>query len=610
MKFHSATTGALSLTFLRIYSIRIPGSIWKYGMQRIQKYLLLAIAIYKRLNKYVINSINVRVIRLTCTLLLIESSSVFAQAENKPASESTAIIPAVKDVEPIERKWYDKVEFSGFVDVYYMYNNNPLQGNSIDTTRAFETSNKNFAINAVSLVTHKTAEKSSPWGFRVDFQNGQNNAFQETPYTTSNQIYNMNMLKQAYVSFFFPVLKGMTLDVGKMATHIGYELLESMNNPNYSIGAIFQNTIPFIHTGARLTTQINNNWSGTVYLYNSGQGTGYLPPTSATLTDTTHSPYVEAYTQHKSIGTQLKGQLIENKLAIIWNTIYSQDFPNGRMDATPALLANYANTGNINIPADPAVTPNPIAPTSPRAKYNKDYWAMSHTVLSVTPTDRIQIDLDYTWSQKAGIDANAGLNQQRYNPNNTITATNIALGYVTPENVKSIYKAYGIFSKFKINETWGVNVRYEYLDDKLNNGALNTFAPNAFGTNGINNYISNYQLSADTAIANAILASNPQLNALLSSPNGLQAIGAQGYTSATGWIMAQLNPTTYKHYNGANNYGQYRTFTITPVWNFTENLLIKLDIRRDWSLGKQFVDAQGHRRNDQIGFTLGIVAKF
>ncbi|EQA43746.1 outer membrane protein [Leptospira broomii serovar Hurstbridge str. 5399] len=610
MKIQTQTIGSQSPTFFRVNSIRTLRSFWMYIAKGIRGYLLLTFSIYKKLNKYFINNMGVRSIRLFSAVLLMGSSSVFAQAEKKPAPDTTTVIPAIKDAEPIESKWYDKVEFSGFVDVYYMYNNNPLQGNSVDTTRAFETSNKNFAINAVSLVTHKTAEKSSPWGFRVDFQNGQNNAFQETPYTTSNQIYNMNMLKQAYVSFYFPVLKGMTLDVGKMATHIGYELLESMNNPNYSIGAIFQNTIPFIHTGARLTTQINDNWSGTVYLYNSGQGTGYLAPTSATLTDTTHSPYVEAYTQHKSIGTQIKGQLIENKLAIIWNTIYSQDFPNGRMDATNSLLANYANTGNINIPADPAITPSPIAPTAPRAKYSKDYWAMSHTVLSITPTDRIQIDLDYTWSQKAGIDANAGLNQQRYNPNNTITATNIALGYVTPENVKSIYKAYGIFSKFKINETWGVNIRYEYLDDKLNNGALNTFAPNAFGTNGINNYISSYQLANDTAVANAILSANPRLNALLSSANGLQAIGAQGYTSAASWVMAQLNPTNYKHYNGANNYGQYRTFTVTPVWNFTENLLIKLDIRRDWSLGKQFVDAQGHRRSDQIGFTLGVVAKF
>ncbi|EQA46735.1 outer membrane protein [Leptospira broomii serovar Hurstbridge str. 5399] len=547
-----------------------------------------------------------KTISLIASLALMSASSVFAQAK-KPAAEAAVAAPAAAEPEPVEQKWYDKVEYSGFVDVYYMYNNNPLQGNSVDTTRAFETNNKNFAINAVSLVVQKVAEKSNPWGFRVDFQNGQNNAFQETPYTTSNQIYNMNMLKQAYVSFYFPVLKGMTLDVGKMATHIGYEVLESMNNPNYSIGAIFQNTIPFIHTGARLTTQFSDKWSGTFYLYNSGQGTGYLAPTTAALTDTTHSPYVEAYTQHKSVGTQLKGQLIENKLAITWNTIYSSDMANGRTDVGQALLANIIQNGDVNAAA--TAQPGGILPTAPRNRYNKDYWFMNHAILSITPTDRIQIDLDYTWSQKAGTLSNGGLNQQGYNPNNTVTLGGLAMGQVTSENNKSIYKAYGIFSKFKINESWGVNIRYEYLDDKLNNGALNTFASGAFGTSGINNSVSTYQVATDTAIANAILAASPKLNGILNSTAGLAEINAQGYATAADWVKSKLSDN-YKHYNGMNNYGQYRTFTITPVWNFTENLLIKLDMRRDWSLGKQFVDSSGHRRSDQIGFTLGVVAKF
>ncbi|EMJ82848.1 outer membrane domain protein [Leptospira borgpetersenii serovar Hardjo-bovis str. Sponselee] len=118
-------------------------------------------------------------------------------------------------MEQEDEKWYDQVEFSGFADVYYMYNLNPKQGGDIDATRAFETSNKNFAVNAVALTIQKAAEKSSPWGFRIDLQNGQNNAFQEAPYSQSNGIYNYNMLKQAYLSLYFPVLKGMTLDAGK-----------------------------------------------------------------------------------------------------------------------------------------------------------------------------------------------------------------------------------------------------------------------------------------------------------------------------------------------------------------------------------------------------------
>lgn len=139
-------------------------------------------------------------------LCLLVFSQVFAQTAKKPGADASVVpAPASQMMEQQDdKKWYDQVEFSGFADVYYMYNLNPKQGGDIDATRAFETSNKNFAVNAVALTLQKAAEKSSPWGFRIDLQNGQNNAFQEAPYSQSNSIYNYNMLKQAYLSLYFP----------------------------------------------------------------------------------------------------------------------------------------------------------------------------------------------------------------------------------------------------------------------------------------------------------------------------------------------------------------------------------------------------------------------
>ncbi|WP_210410068.1 outer membrane beta-barrel protein [Leptospira langatensis] len=544
-----------------------------------------------------------KTLSLIATFTLVTASSVFAQAKKEVPDQKVTAAPAkAAEPEPEEKKWYEAVDFSGFVDVYYMYNNNPLQGNAIDATHAFETSNKNFGVNAAALAIQKTAEKGSPWGFRVDFQNGQNNAYQEAPYTTSNQVYNYNMLKQAYVSMYFPVLKGMTLDIGKMATHIGYEVLESMNNPNYTIGAIFQNTIPFIHTGARLTTQFTDKWAGTFYLYNSGGGTGYTSPTPGNLTSTTTNSFFESSNEHKAVGTQLKGTLIEDKLSLTWNTLYSSDgFASGYtgvVDPSQMLVANYLETGSVN-------GAGTVLPTGQRMKYNKDYWFMNHAILSITPTDRIQIDLDYTWSEKSGAMANANLAQQQYNSANVYTAETVLGGQVNTSHNKSSYQSYGVFSKFKITETWGVNVRIEYLNDKANNGQLNTFSilhgPNASSgdptytsVNGGNGYLGAYQQQINTALAEAIKASNPIFAGLTDNQ-----------------ILAAIDPKNYKNYSGAAaNYGQYRTFTVTPVWNFTENLLIKLDLRRDWATGYQFIDIHGDKRKDQLGLTLGVVAKF
>ncbi|MGQ2822274.1 outer membrane beta-barrel protein [Leptospira interrogans] len=537
---------------------------------------------------------------------LLVSSQLLSQTGKKPAADTVAPAPPPSQtIELEEKKWYDQVEFSGFADVYYMYNLNPKQGNDIDSTRAFETSNKNFAVNAVALTIQKAAEKSSPWGFRIDIQNGQNNAFQEAPYSQSNSIYNYNMLKQAYVSLYFPVLKGMTLDVGKMATHIGYEVLESMSNPNYSIGAIFQNTIPFIHTGARLTTQFTDKWAGTFYVYNSGAGTGYNSPATVTtapfnvITDPTYSGnaagksyFVEGQTERKAIGTQIKGQLIEDKLSVTWNTLYSSDGAYARVDPSKAAMATELSS----VLGDPNIAKYNV--TNPaRAKYNKDYWFMNHAILSITPTDKITIDLDYTWSEKSGALANNSLDQRRYNVDaNTAEVFNkdtLFWGLNNKRDLKTTYKAYGIFAKFKINENWGVNVRAEYIDDKHNNGALTIFNPFM----GPNTYLSEFKKLTDAAIADAVVAS------LAADPN----LGPLGITKEQ---ILEVMSDDYKNYGGTRNAGQYKTFTVTPVWNFTENLLIKLDLRRDWATGKQFVDQKGDKTDHQYGMTLGIVAKF
>ncbi|MDI7165045.1 outer membrane beta-barrel protein [Leptospira santarosai] len=552
--------------------------------------------------------IRIKTINLVASVLcLLVFSQVFAQTAKKPGADASVVpAPASQMMEQQDdKKWYDQVEFSGFADVYYMYNLNPKQGGDIDATRAFETSNKNFAVNAVALTLQKAAEKSSPWGFRIDLQNGQNNAFQEAPYSQSNSIYNYNMLKQAYLSLYFPVLKGMTLDAGKMATHIGYEVLESMSNPNYSIGAIFQNTIPFIHTGVRLTTQFTDKWAGTFYLYNSGGGTGYNSPATATtsplnvITDPTYSGnaagksyFVEGQTERKAIGTQLKGQLIEDSLSVTWNTLYSSDGAYARVDPSKAAMA----TELANLSGDSNVGMYNIA-NPQRAKYNKDYWFMNHAILSITPSDKITIDLDYTWSEKSGALANNNLDQKRYNTDATgaevFNKDTLFWGLNNKRDSKTTYKAYGIFAKFKINEAWGVNVRVEYIDDKHNNGALTTFNPFM----GPNAYVSGFKKAADLAIADAVAT------AFAADSN----FGSLGITKEQ---VLEAMSDDYKNYSGVRNAGQYKTFTVTPVWNFTENLLIKLDLRRDWATGKQFVDQKGDKTDHQYGMTLGAVAKF
>ena len=56
-------------------------------------------------------------------------------------------------------------------------------------------------------------------------------------------------VEQAYVSYYAPVGKGLTIDFGKFVTPLGNEVIEAKDNWNYSRGILFGYAIPFYHVG-------------------------------------------------------------------------------------------------------------------------------------------------------------------------------------------------------------------------------------------------------------------------------------------------------------------------------------------------------------------------
>ncbi len=307
-----------------------------------------------------------------------------------------------------ETKWYNKIEFSGFVDVYYNYTFNNRQGGTADTSATFHTYNKQFAVNAVKLAIEKVAEKESPWGFRIDLQNGQNLGYQERPFQTTNSIFNMNLLQQGYVSMYLPVGKGLIIDAGKMATHIGYEVLDSKDNMNYTIGYIFFNTIPFINTGARATLTLTEKYAFGLYIYNSAQGTGYTGGAgnsgqqfgavgvtpyggtndtvpAASLTNTTQHAYVDGPNYLRAYGTQLKGEL-STQFSFVWNTLYGDDNLKAARTKSDMIAEHYSG---YPIPNKPS-------------QFSQDYWFVNNIILTFQPTEKLTAIFDWTFGERKG----------------------------------------------------------------------------------------------------------------------------------------------------------------------------------------------------------------
>ena len=83
-----------------------------------------------------------------------------------------------------------------------------------------------------------------------------------TPYNTLTNI------QQAYLTGVIPLGNGLTADVGKFVTHMGYEVIESKDNWNYSRSLLFAWAIPYFHTGLRLTYPFADNFTVAVHVVN------------------------------------------------------------------------------------------------------------------------------------------------------------------------------------------------------------------------------------------------------------------------------------------------------------------------------------------------------
>jgi len=159
------------------------------------------------------------------------------------------------------------VTYSGFVDAYYSYNTATPNSKS-NKLRNFDIPENLFTLSLAELVIQKTA---SPIGFRMDLDYGATNDVVQPASTSS-----LSLLQQAYVTAVLPVGAGLTVDVGKFVTHMGYEVIESKDNANYSRSFLFAYAIPYYHTGIRLCYPVLSNLTATLHVVNGWNSTLHI----------------------------------------------------------------------------------------------------------------------------------------------------------------------------------------------------------------------------------------------------------------------------------------------------------------------------------------------
>jgi hypothetical protein len=158
--------------------------------------------------------------------------------------------------------WADVLKVNVFVSTTYSYNFNHPDSH-LNTYHLFDTDERTWTLDVAELVVQKEAVKPGDTGFRVDLEAGQTiprNTAAFGLFRDENGKAGDFDLQQAYVSWIAPVGQGLRIDVGKMATFYGVEVIEGYDgwNDNASHSFLFSYAEPVTHTGVRATLPLGS----------------------------------------------------------------------------------------------------------------------------------------------------------------------------------------------------------------------------------------------------------------------------------------------------------------------------------------------------------------
>ena len=228
---------------------------------------------------------------LVIGVFLMPSGLVFA-AESEGETEGEEVVEPGKvgRLEEMVEKMIKKhtlaglgLSLYGFVDVSYTQNfKNPSgPGGNVNQNRIFDVDSNSFRVQLAQIVLEKEAKTGSALedaaGFRIKLNFGEDAEF------TGGSIGGDDVdFQEVYAQFIAPVGNGLDLRMGRMNTLIGYEVIESPYNPNFSRSWLFGFGQPFTTTGVRgaydFTDQVSlaigviNDFAGSISDGNNTKG--------------------------------------------------------------------------------------------------------------------------------------------------------------------------------------------------------------------------------------------------------------------------------------------------------------------------------------------------
>ena len=221
-------------------------------------------------------------------LLLCLATPQLAAAQDPPKPADQAPAP---DPDKVTLNFFRGTEVGGLVDGYYLWNSNKTS----PMFHAFDATHNDFDLSMAEVWLAKSPAMDSPIGYKVRLNFGHATSV-FTPASDGDYKY----VEEAFGSYLAPVGKGLQIDFGKFVTSAGAEVIEAKDDWNYSRSLLFQNAIPYFHTGIRFTYSpsdkvtlmggVVNGWNNTI-----DQNTGKTVMASITLKPTGALSIIENY---------------------------------------------------------------------------------------------------------------------------------------------------------------------------------------------------------------------------------------------------------------------------------------------------------------------------
>ena len=148
----------------------------------------------------------------------------------------------------------------------YTYNGNSSTGD-INDLRVFDQKANSFMLDLAQLVFAKDPAAGSI-GYKVKISAGETAKYIHSAGLTSSAGNDPFDITEAYVSYLAPLGKGLRFDFGKFVTFFGAEVIEAIDNPNYSRSFLFNYAIPFTHTGLKAGYTFSDALNAALFIVN------------------------------------------------------------------------------------------------------------------------------------------------------------------------------------------------------------------------------------------------------------------------------------------------------------------------------------------------------